>query len=251
MPIDPELEEVLAETTDSLKSSPETLGVVFHGSFLRGDHHPESDIDILCITDADWLSLETRDVSGYKVEIQRNPIRKVRHDVHRPHPGNNNFHLTALITGKVLFDRDGAISQLLREAREIWKQGPPAAKPLEIELCRSSLRNRRKALRQLQDDPQAEGLLRVLADVLFYRAIHDYCKIHGRWCMKFSHLLQDLEKEAPEIHHLCRSFLQARTGPQWLEAIEAVTDAVMEPVGWGPSYFDTGRQPMGARLDAS
>ena len=239
-----ELEQVLEATTDNLKSCPETLGVIFHGSYLRGDHHAESDIDILCLTDADWISLEVRDILGYKVEIQRNPIRKAKVDIRRHHPANNNFHLSTLILGKVLFERDGALAELLSEAEKVWKQGPPPAKALELTLCRNSLRNRLKTLRQMQHDPEAEGLMRVLADVLFHRLVHDYCTIHRRWCLKFTFALAAIEEEAPEIYRHCERFLQAKSGPDWLAAMEDLADAILEPVGWGEAIFDTGRRPM-------
>ena len=251
MTTDDALEEVFSETAASLRALPETVGVIAHGSFILGTPDNDSDVDVLCVLDADWRSIEMREVAGFKVEIQRNPLRLVQHDLRRSHPGNNSFHLTTLIEGRILYEREGVISELAREARELRERGPQPASPLDIDLCRSGLRNRLRSMRKEAKKPEGKNLTRVLADVLFHRCLHDYCKIHRRWGTKFSRLLEQIESENPKVHARCLAFLQAREPDELIRTLEEVADAVLEPVGWGSELFDTGPQSMGRSLNAS
>ncbi len=72
---------ILAKITEELKADKNTVGVFVHGSYAQGRMHENSDLDVMCITDADWFSKEIRIVDGMEVEIQRMPEVKIVSDL--------------------------------------------------------------------------------------------------------------------------------------------------------------------------
>ena len=75
------VDEVIHSVVRELKGEDYSMGALLHGSFAVGRQHPESDVDILCVTNTDWLSKEIRQIEGMEVEIQRIPEPKVRRDL--------------------------------------------------------------------------------------------------------------------------------------------------------------------------
>jgi hypothetical protein len=240
---DLQLEALLERITDELKSAPETVGVLFHGSFLKGTPHKDSDLDILCLTEADWFSMELRDNGeGPKIEIQRTPLQKVRAQLAQYSPGNQCFALT-LLEARVLFDRDGRIAELIEEIREAARQLPPAPSPLESKLFNAFLRNRLSKARHILSQGDPEGLARPYMDLVFYNCTVLYCKFHRRWGVRMVEMISELKEEHPEFYGLCRSYLRAGSQTEALAALEDVVDAVTGPEGRNSLCYQTPRVP--------
>ena len=76
-----DFQTLLDSLVEELQGESYALGGLLHGSFASGSQHEKSDVDLLCVTDADWYSKEIREVEGFEVEIQKVPEKKVRSDL--------------------------------------------------------------------------------------------------------------------------------------------------------------------------
>ena len=246
MALSGKLAGIIDKVAAELAACPETIGVFLHGSVLSGTERPDSDVDLLCVTDADWYSLETRDVEGRKVEIQRKPLPEIQRELRQKTLVNNNFPLNTLCDGKVIWQRGEALSELIEEAQAMRAAGPPAPTAQEIYFGRTFFGNRLNEIRHLvrQGGPRSEGKARLFADFLFHRAVYAYCKTHRRWSSKFDRVVESLCDEEPELRDVYERFLSARDSARMLEVLEEFLDRVMAPVGWGDGVEDSGRIPL-------
>lgn len=236
--------QVIDSVVQELQGEDYSVGGLLHGSFAAGQAHPESDVDILCVTNADWLSKEIRQIDGLEVEIQKIPESKIRRDLGHRSATNNNFTLTILCEGRVLFDKQGCMRSLVEEANTLWQNGPPKPSPFEVCMGRSFFRHRLEEVRRLVREDDPPGFARAKMDLLFFNAVYGYCKTHEKWASKLRHLMKRFEAEAPEFHALCVAFLSSASNDEGLKWIESIVEAVMEPVGWGSRFYETPRVPL-------
>lgn len=238
------VDRVIRSVVQELEGEDYSIGGLLHGSYAAGKQHPESDVDILCVTNAEWLSKEIRQIDGMEVEIQKIPEEKVRRDLTHRSATNNNFTLSIFCEGRVLFDKNGLMGALLDEAKASWRQGPPKPSPFEICMGRSFFRHRMEEVRRLVKEDQPPGLARAMMNLLFFNAVYGYCKTHEKWAIKLRHLMKRLQADDPEFYGLCASFLASTSNDEGLRWMERIVDAVMEPVGWGNPFYETPRVPL-------
>ena len=239
-----EMESILEKVTAELRADPETVGVIVHGSYVKGTLHADSDIDILCLTEADWISMEIRKIDGVPVEIHCTPLNRAVESLKRYNVTNDNFYLLTFTEGRILFERDDLISQVCRDAEAMIESGPEPINPLEIYIGRTFMKKRLSEVRRLVQADPTSGMARVLADALLQKVVFAYCKSHRRWAGNFKEILPALMKEDGEFGAHCQSFLDAQTGEELLSSIEKVVNCAMAPVGEGAENPQTGRIPV-------
>ena len=100
-------------------------GALVCGSYVTGNPSPRSDIDlhILLKSTIKWRERGNEIVDGFLIEYFSNPPQQVRQYFKEDFADNRNMCATQFATGRIVFDRDGEISRLQREA-ERWIRKP-------------------------------------------------------------------------------------------------------------------------------
>ena len=234
---------ILERVTAEFAEDPITEGVLFHGSFVKGRQHADSDLDLLRATRGDWMKMEIREVGGRHVEIRHSPLSQLRRELHRKEFVNNNFMLSTLREGRVLFDRQEALTALVAEAEERHSQTPPASTEFERYKSRNFLRNRRGEIRRLVAAGKL-GEARMLADMVMHRCLFVYCKHHQRWALKPLEMVAQLSAENDELAEIFEQFFAAPTAREMLPPLERFLDQVVAPIGWGGELRTFGPVPV-------
>lgn len=225
--IDPSLEPLLNPLLLELMGEKECIGVILHGSYARGTAHSQSDVDILCVTSADWFSKEIRRIDGKEVEIQIFPIEKIQRDFQKGMP----FMIFAFLGAIILEDTDSQISQLCEKAREIWKKGPKEAKKIEILLGKSFLRHRLEEIDRLSKNPDDQGTLKLFCFLTFQAVLEAFQRLRGYWKDKTAHFMKDLPQKDPVFWEKCSKFLNSEENSERVETLKELVEYALEPVG--------------------
>lgn len=131
MPIlsDVQLHEVL----DEIKQDPRVQGILLAGSYAYGVPNEQSDVDILCVTNdgSDWAEFD-RMRYGVPLNVFFNSPELIRHKYMQTSIDEGHgdcVHFWA--HGKIIFDPNGEVATLQREAQRLWKEGPPTGRDWE------------------------------------------------------------------------------------------------------------------------
>jgi len=88
--------------------------ILLYGSLSRGDYTPKSDIDVVCYTNVEGVSPDTREFEGRYLDAWLRPISDL----------DDIENLIYLKDAKVLFDRDGDAQELLEKINDHFEEGP-------------------------------------------------------------------------------------------------------------------------------
>jgi hypothetical protein len=100
-------------------------GALVCGCFITGNPSKHSDIDVhLLLSDhLEWRERGNKVVDGYLIEYFVNPPRQVRKYFEEDYRDHSSMSMVQFLTGQVLWDRTGSISDLKQEARK-WIEKP-------------------------------------------------------------------------------------------------------------------------------
>lgn len=125
-------EGLIRSTVDQLRADPRVLGVLLVGSWARGDALRGSDVDLeVLVRERPPVPFELRTgepPGGEGAEPQRReaipPTVEIAYldpETWRERLRGNAMSLYSFLDGRVLFERDGALSELSHLARERWR----------------------------------------------------------------------------------------------------------------------------------
>lgn len=123
-----EWEATLDSFLEEWKSKKEVIGALVCGSFVTGRPSSHSDIDlhIILTEEADWRERGNTYVDGFLIEYFVNPPRQIISYFEEDYAERRKMSMVQFVTGKVLFDSTGVISQLKEEANHwLIKEYPP------------------------------------------------------------------------------------------------------------------------------
>jgi hypothetical protein len=101
------------------RKRPEVTAALVCGSYVTGAPTPRSDIDVhlLLKPSSRWRERGNAIVDGFLIEYFANPPRTIRRYFADDYRDNSHMCATQFATGRVLFDRTGAVRALKTEAR--------------------------------------------------------------------------------------------------------------------------------------
>jgi hypothetical protein len=113
-----EWEAALAKWLEPWRTRPEVTGALVCGSYVTGDPSPRSDIDVHVVLKpaTKWRERGNDVVDGFLIEYFANPPKSIRGYFRQNYAANDHMDATMFVTGRILFDRSGAVAKLKREA---------------------------------------------------------------------------------------------------------------------------------------
>ena len=221
------IEPLLSSLVKELKKEEGLIGVIIHGSFANGTAHEESDVDILCITDGDWISKEIRMIDGREVEIQKIPLEKIKRDLDK----RVVFIARVFKGGKILVDSNGKLEELHQKAKEIWVKGPEKATRVEVLLGKSFLRHRLEEINRLLKNPEKNPQVKLVVFQTFQAVLEAFQRLRGHWKNRTSTFLKDLPEIDPVFWGFCSEFFETEDYFVRRDLLIKMVDYALEPVG--------------------
>lgn len=134
------------------KKTKDVTGALIAGSYVTGKPNPRSDLDLYIVTKAGtrWRERGNKRVDGFLIEYFVNPPEQIRKYFADNHASHSAMSLTPYTTGRILFDCDGSLAQLRREAqrwlRKSWRRSSRVERSLDAYRLWDALDNFEDAL---------------------------------------------------------------------------------------------------------
>jgi predicted nucleotidyltransferase len=200
------------------------LGLLVAGSVAYGTPTERSDLDLFVLIRPAWRQRRKLVVEGIEVDLYINPVPQIR----RKFGGEYNKTIDMFAKGRIVYDPQGLLAELVAEARQI-KESPPMP-PEETYDVRY---HPTQALRDAEDladvDPQAASLqlsvaLRESLEAMFRR--------EGKRAPKPKHLLQVVAERSPDIAGDARRVLDGAIPiGERIELLRHLTERILAPIG--------------------
>ncbi|MBP9762327.1 nucleotidyltransferase domain-containing protein [Patescibacteria group bacterium] len=125
-------QEQIQEIIDEIKRDRRIDGILITGSYIYGTPHDQSDLDVRCITNdgSDWGELD-RLRFGTRIEVFFNPPDKVRLYMQESKKGGHGDCIHFWANGKIVYDPNGIVRLLQKEAQDLWREGPEPGRSWE------------------------------------------------------------------------------------------------------------------------
>jgi predicted nucleotidyltransferase len=219
-------ERALAVVTERLKDEfgNQLLGLLFAGSAAYGTPMKTSDLDLFVLIRPAWRQRRNLIVEGVEVELFINPVEQIRREFSKL----ESSAIEMFAKGRIVYDPQGLIAELVAEARQIAERPPAPPEDTYHVRYRPS-----DALRDAEDlaevDAQAASLqlsvaLRATLEAMF--------RLEGRRPPKAKYLLQEVAEHSPDIAADARIILDgSHSLNERIALLRAITDRILAPVG--------------------
>lgn len=203
-------------------------GAFIFGSYVTGELHAQSDLDVVVlVTDDD----SCREVShprlqGIPIDISFNSFESINHYIHKTLSANLR-RKPWLYDSHILFDKRGRLHELAHWVRQNAKPTLHTADDNEdLQLtCYYALAKAQKFVATESD----VALLVMQTDL--NDLLRRHYKLQGRWWVSNKKLLRDLQSWDPTMHDHLRSFLTAATITEKFTAWSHMIDHLLAAVG--------------------
>jgi predicted nucleotidyltransferase len=235
------IEKIQAELVEEFKKDSINIGAMIHGSYARGKAHAQSDMDIFCITNADWFSKEIRMIDDVEVEIQTYPITRLRETVEK----RDEFFTVAIAYAIIMFDNNGEIKLLQESAKEAMSMGPTSPSKMEILLGKSYFRHRLEEVEKIASKGSENGVLfQLLVHQIFKGIIEAFYRTRHLWKDKLSYMFDEISEKYPEFWKLCCDFNDAKEDMEKVIVLKKLVEYTLEPVGGLVIEYQTPKVPI-------
>lgn len=213
------------------------LGVLATGSRVRGEGDASSDIDLHVIIGQGRRQRRNMVVAGVEVEMFINPPFQIHLYFENDRTSGRGVDQHMWSTGHAVYDPQGVVAELQREAQRQWDAGPP---PIDGTawgvryLPPDTLRDIGDVIER--DEEQAQ----IMTGVLLAELIGTHYRLQRRWRVKGKRVLADLEAWDAPAADLVRQVCRGATA-QRVAALEQFMQHVLAPVG--------GPMPLEWRMD--
>ncbi|KAI4453833.1 oxidoreductase-related [Holotrichia oblita] len=170
-------QELVKEITQELYKDNNVLALILYGSVARHEESANSDIDLLVITNENYLQKRHVMRNGIIVEFVEMPLEFLQKFILK----KEIPMLFALTEGIILFDKISATEQLIADASKILKNGPPANIKWEDEGYRTKKRSDLTEIYKDLLDVDDEIAFNYIASLLITSAIPMLIEINNLW----------------------------------------------------------------------
>ena len=201
------------------------------GSRAVGEQHALSDVDLQIVIREAWKQRAWLVEGGNHFDVWIRPVAEVRSHFYE----EDRAVASMFATGRILIDGDGAMSQLVAEARIAMETPLPLLAESDVVTFRQAAWNFRNVFCASSRDPASAYLaLHACVSIILYAASRLRCRYLG----KVSKQLALLENDDPRLAKVVRRLLQ-RPSPtrRTLRDLDAMIESVfgsrdLQERGW-------------------
>jgi hypothetical protein len=205
------------------------LGVLATGSRVRGEGDASSDIDLHVLIAPLRRQRRNIVVAGVEVEMFINPPAQIRRYFADNNITGRGIDQHMWSTGRIVYDPQGSVAELMAEAQRQWDAGPPVVDASDWRVRYLPADALRDIGDVLERDPE-QTLLMIGA--LLAELISMHYRLGRRWHVKPKRVLADLATwdvpAAELVRRACEGTLNER-----YTTLQSLTEHVLAPVG-GP-----------------
>lgn len=214
-------------------------GILATGSYIHGTPGPTSDLDVHVVIASPRRRRQNIVLNGLEIEMFLNPTEQIRRYMAEDKERGIDQHMFAF--GRAIYDPQGIIAELQREARLLWEAGPPELSVDQIWYPRYILTDLLRDVEDLDGDEEASYLL--IAHTV-ESILHTHYTLHHRWPAKPKRLLSHLATWDVETATLACDTLKHGALETQRQALHQLAEHVLAPIGglmplewsieWGP-----------------
>jgi hypothetical protein len=157
--------------------------------------------------------------------------------------------LRCFAIGKVLFDTDDILRNLVYEARIRYSVGPNAQTSNQVAQLRHRVtRIMDDCIRFLETKTGSEAQFLMHTMLLSLLKIH--CALQRMWCDDERELFENLRLRSPGVFALAEKFAVAASTAAWTQVLNELAEEILKNVGGPLKYFDCElyKQPTGIHM---
>ncbi len=190
------------ETTkflQELKQRPDVLGVIMFGSWARGNHRPDSDVDLVVIlTDGFRRTVEHRNEQAFEIIYTAG---KAAFDYWESH---KDEAARLWDVAKILYDKDGAVERLRNQIKVVLDAGKEPIDEFRLGQLRFDAEDLLKYVASnVTADPTTENL--VLTNKIFVLT-ELFFDIRRMWTPAPKQRLAKIKEISPRLYSLLQQF---------------------------------------------
>jgi predicted nucleotidyltransferase len=225
------IDPLLLQTAEVVTDRQDTLGVLLYGSYASGSSHPDSDLDLICITQSSQPKQFRRFVNGRDVDVYANSRVQITKIFYSDFGDNNNYVLRAFVRGRPVIDTHGDVAELIREAHRIWEQGPPNPIQEGRQKIAANLRVIMGVLGGLtaraRRSPQWSEMAQIVSGRFFLDCFYQYCRVHRLWSSAIWEMLTWTDPRYGELLTITRKYLDDPSLETRLQAIRQLAEVTI------------------------
>ncbi|MEO0470258.1 MAG: nucleotidyltransferase domain-containing protein [Bacteroidota bacterium] len=189
-----EMAAALQQYVAQIKNQPEVIGILATGSFVHGEIGPYSDVDVYVIL-AEGCTYRERGntwIDGIEIEYFQNPPAQVRAYFRQEGNRPNTAHMLA--HGRLLYEVDAVVGNLITEASALIAQPPAAWSSVQREFAKYGIDDQ---LKDYEDCLLAGDALsaKLIGSQIVEEAIRVFCGVHQLHLEKKKRVLAYVEKK--------------------------------------------------------
>jgi len=220
--------EIVAEQM-KVEFSNELVGILLCRSVTRELPLKQSDLDIYIIIRSSWRQHRAFVVAGVDVQVWINSADQIQKEFQNTDKPDTET-LDHFANGHVLYDPEGVIAYLVRQAQYIWQQPRPVIPTKQLQKLQHTSITQLKDAQDLLEVDEVAATFAMFSTLVSIIDIH--YKLKRRWTVQPMNQLRDLYEHAPEIESLVRCILSSNISvKQRCVYLSQLVDQVLEPLG--------------------
>lgn len=170
-------EQALDKFLSVWKKRKYVLGAMATGSYVSGRATKYSDIDVhIILSDkVEWRERGNKIVDGFLIEYFANPVRRLKGYSEEDYAENARTNARMFCTGKIIFDKTGAVAKLQKDAKEEMKRKFRKPDNIWTELAKYKLWDNLDTLKDLRDKKSPDF------EYVFYLALEAAIRTYSKY----------------------------------------------------------------------
>jgi predicted nucleotidyltransferase len=216
---------VIKKIVNELKNKKYVEGILLFGSCARSLKSKHNDIDFFVLINENWRQRVSKYIDSILVELFFNPYEKYLDYFNNE---DKMFTVQMFIDGKILFDRNGKLKELQKDAKKIL--------PKRLKLSKDIINMIRYHVADANLDIQNELKLNkyqaiYLMDRTLEILLKYYFKITKIPEPKYNYIIKKVEKTNKKLYEKVKIFINEKNPEIKFKILKHIQNIVLKPIG--------------------